>query len=105
LRHYKLSWPENFKASEGFNMPFENGLRTLPMPVLGDDPKLRGIQEAPRYMQTPGFPGPTTVAASEVLDTHVISDLFARVATGQQSVDQSLAEAVRTMTQIYSKRR
>jgi multiple sugar transport system substrate-binding protein len=105
LRAYKLSWPDNFKASEGFNMPFENDLLKPPMPVLGDDPKLKGIQEAPKYMQTPGFPGPNTVAASEVLDTHVISDLFSRVATGQQSADQSIAEAVRAMTQIYGKRR
>jgi multiple sugar transport system substrate-binding protein len=105
LRAYKLSWPENFKASEGFNMPFENDLLKQPMPVLGDDAKLKGIQDATKYMQTPGYPGPNTVAANEILDTHVIADMFTRVATGQQSADQSIAEAVKAMTQIYSKRR
>jgi ABC-type glycerol-3-phosphate transport system substrate-binding protein len=100
-----LSWPENFKASEGFNMPFENDLLKQPMPVLGDDAKLKGIQDATKYMQTPGYPGPNTVAANEILDTHVIADMFTRVATGQQSADQSIAEAVKAMTQIYSKRR
>jgi multiple sugar transport system substrate-binding protein len=105
LRAYKFSWPENFRASEGFNMPFENGLLAQPMPVLGDDPKLKGIQDAPKYMQTPGFPGPNTVAANEVLDTHVITNLFQEVATGQRSVDQGIAEAIKGMTQIYSKRR
>ena len=100
LLDYKAQWPKNFTASKGYDIPFEKGLQKTPLPVLGDDPKTQGIQEAFKYVKVVGYPGPNTVLANKALDLHIVADMFTRYATGQQSLDQTINEAVQAYKQI-----
>jgi ABC-type glycerol-3-phosphate transport system substrate-binding protein len=47
-----------------------------------------------------GYPGPNTVQANKALDLHIIADMFTRYATGQQSADQAIKEAIDAYKQI-----
>jgi multiple sugar transport system substrate-binding protein len=100
LQNYKQQWPKSFIASKGYDLPFETGLQKTPLPVLGDDEKTKGIQEAVKYVKVIGYPGPNTVQANKALDLHIIADMFTRYATGAQSIDQTIKEAVDAYKQI-----
>ncbi len=102
LVDYKQQWPQSFQASQGYDLPFEVKLQQPPLPVLSENDKTTGIQEAVKYVQIPGYPGPNTVEANKALDLHIITDMFTRYATGQQTADQTIAEAVKALKQIYS---
>ncbi len=97
---YKQQWPKSFEASAGYDLPFEKGLQKTPLPVLGGDQKTAGIQEAVKYVKVVGYPGPNTVAANKALDLHIVADMFTRYATGQQSADQTITEAIQAYKQI-----
>jgi multiple sugar transport system substrate-binding protein len=100
LQNYKQQWPKSFIASKGYDLPFETGLQKTPLPVLGDDEKTKGIQEAVKYVKVIGYPGPNTVQANKALDLHIIADMFTRYATGAQSIEQTIKEAVDAYKQI-----
>jgi multiple sugar transport system substrate-binding protein len=100
LQAYKATWPRSFVASKGYDLPFEIGLQKPPLPVLADDEKTRGIQEAVKNVKVIGYPGPNTVQANKALDLHIIADMFTRYATGQQSADQTIKEALDAFKQI-----
>lgn len=102
LVDYKQQWPQNFQASQGYDLPFEAKLQEPPLPVLSENDKTKGIQDAVKYVQIPGYPGPNTVEANKALDLHIITDLFTRYATGQQTADQTVADAVKALKQIYA---
>jgi ABC-type glycerol-3-phosphate transport system substrate-binding protein len=74
------------------------------MPIIGNDPKLKQLQDIGKTARWIGSPGPVTVAAAEVLDSHVITNMFAKFATGQGSADDAIKEAVGLQQQIYKKR-
>jgi ABC-type glycerol-3-phosphate transport system substrate-binding protein len=61
----------------------------------------RNVLEAPRYARVPGYPGPITPAAAEVVATNVLTDLCARVIVDGWDVDRALREADRRIKQIY----
>jgi multiple sugar transport system substrate-binding protein len=100
LQDYKATWPKNFIASKGYDLPFETGLQKPPLPVLADDEKTKGIQEAVKYVKVIGYPGPNTIQANKALDVHIIADMFTRYATGAQSADQTIKEALDAFQQI-----
>jgi multiple sugar transport system substrate-binding protein len=100
LLDYKATWPKNFEASGGYNIPFEKSLQNPPLPVLSTDEKTKGIQEAYKYIKVIGYPGPNTVLANKALDLHIVADMFTRYATGAQSLDQTIKEAVDAYKQI-----
>jgi multiple sugar transport system substrate-binding protein len=50
-----------------------------------------------------GYPGPANTAEGEVFATYVIPNMFARVARGEQSAADSVADATREVTSIFDK--
>ena len=72
--------------------------------IIGNDPKLKQLQDIGKSARWIGSPGPVTVAAAEVLDQHVITNMFGRFATGQGAADDVIKEAVGLQKQIYQKR-
>ena len=100
LVDYKATWPKNFESSGGYNIPFEKNLQNPPLPVLSTDEKTKGVQEAYKYIKVIGYPGPNTVLANKALDLHIVADMFTRYATGTQSLDQTIKEAVDAYKQI-----
>lgn len=84
-------------ASKGYNYPLLKSRLAKPMPVLGGDPKLQALQDVAPYIRTIGYPGPSTRAAFDALNAHVVTDMFASYATGSKSLDDSVAEAKRRL--------
>ena len=97
-------WETAHAASKAYDFPMEKDHWKQPMPVIGNDPKLKALQEVDKTARWIGSPGPVTVAAAEVLDAHVITNMFGRFATGQGSLDDVIKEAVGLQKQIYQKR-
>src|SRR5207253_7138996 len=56
-----------------------------------------------KYSAYPGYPGHTTAAMDEVFNTFVIPDMFARVAKGEQSAEDSAKQAEADMKRIFAK--
>src|SRR5215471_9925812 len=100
LVDYKAQWPKSFEASQGYDIPFEKSLQNPPLPVLSADERTKGIQEAYKYVKVIGYPGPNTILANKALDLHIVADMFTRYATGQQTVDQTISDAVDAYKQI-----
>ncbi|HEY3082604.1 MAG TPA: extracellular solute-binding protein [Chloroflexota bacterium] len=97
-------WETAHAASKAYDFPMEKDHWKQPMPVIGNDPKLKALQEVDKTARWIGSPGPVTVAAAEVLDAHVITTMFGRFATGQGGLDEVIKEAVGAQKQIYQKR-
>ena len=93
LIDYSDDWAGQFTASKGYNNPFLKGHQTKPMPVLGSDPKLTQLQDIANYIQPVGYPGPSSQAAYDALNTHTVTDMFSNYCTAKKSVDDSIAEA------------
>jgi multiple sugar transport system substrate-binding protein len=100
LQAYKAQWPKSFIASKGYDLPFEKALQNPPLPVLSEDDATKGIQDAVKYVKVIGYPGPNTIQANKALDLHIIADMFTRYATGQQSADQTIKDAIDAYKQI-----
>lgn len=62
----------------------------------------RAVLEAPKYARTPGWPGPLTAAAAEVVATNVLTDLCARVIVDGWDIDRALGEADKRIRDIYA---
>jgi len=62
----------------------------------------RAVLEAPKYARTPGWPGPLTAAAAEVVATHVLTDLCARVIVDGWDIEKALEEADKRIKDIYA---
>ena len=58
------SYLEGVRASEGYNQPTLQQLRTKPMAVLGEDPRLTLLQDFAETARLTGYPGPPTPAAA-----------------------------------------
>jgi multiple sugar transport system substrate-binding protein len=63
----------------------------------------RAVLAAPKYARAPGWPGPLTAAAAEVVATNVLTDLCARVIVDGWDVDRALGEADGRIRDIYAK--
>ena len=85
-------------ASRGYNNPFLKSRLAKPMPVLGADPKLQSLQDVASSVRPIGYPGPATAAAFDAMNAHVLTDLFTSYATGKKSLDDSIADAKRRLS-------
>ena len=103
LIDYSDDWEGQFKASKGYNNPFLKSHQKKPMPVLGADPKLTHLQDIANFVQPVGYPGPSSQAAYDSLNTHIVTDLFANYCTGKKSADDSIAEAVKRLKDSLAK--
>ncbi len=103
LIDYSDDWEGQFTASKGYNNPFLKAHQKKPMPVLGSDPKLAHLQDIANLVQPVGYPGPSSQAAYDSLNTHIITDLFANYCTGKKSADDAIAEAVKRLKDSLAK--
>jgi hypothetical protein len=90
------------QASRGYNMPFLSGQYSNNMPGLGNDAKLKVLQEQHKLTAFFGYPGPMSPPAQEVLTTFVLPDMFTRVARGT-SVDDTMKWGLGEIRRIYAK--
>ncbi len=103
LTDYGDDWEAQFTASKGYNNPFLKSRQKKPMPVLGTDPKLTQLQDVPQFIQPVGYPGPSSQAAYDSLNNHIVTDLFANVCTGKKSADDAIAEAAKRLKDSLTK--
>ena len=103
LIDYSDDWEGQFTASKGYNNPFLKAHQKKPMPVLGSDPKLTHLQDIAGFVQPVGYPGPSSQAAYDALNTHVITDMFTAYATGKSSADQAIADAKKRLEDSLKK--
>lgn len=61
----------------------------------------RNVLKAPRYARVPGYPGPVTPAAAEVIASNVLTDMCARVIVDGWSIERAIKEADRRIKEIY----
>src|SRR5262245_39971026 len=89
-------------ASRGYNMPYLAGQYSNNMPGLGNDAKLKVLQEQHKITAFFGYPGPMSPPAQEVLTTFIIPDMFTRVARGT-NVDETMKWGLGEIRRIYAK--
>ena len=97
LIDYSDDWPNQFRASAAYNVPFLSARLAKPMPLLGADPRLAGLQDAAHFVQPIGYPGPPTRAAFDALSDHVVPDLFRGYATGKRTLEQGIGDAAKRL--------
>jgi multiple sugar transport system substrate-binding protein len=106
-RQFLIDYIPDFQAqavaSKGYNNPFLKSRLAKPMPVLGTDPKLMALQDIANYVRAIGYPAPSTQAAFDSLNTHIIPDLFTNYATGKKSLDDSIADATKRLQASLAK--
>ena len=103
LIDYSDDWPNQMVASKGYNNPFLKAHTAKPMPVLGTDTKLSHLQDIANFFQPVGYPGPSSQAAYDSLNTHIVTDMFTNYCTGKKSADDSIAEAVKRLKDSLAK--
>jgi len=103
LIDYSDDWPNQMTASKGYNNPFLKGHATKPMPVLGSDTKLSHLQDIANFIQPVGYPGPSSQAAYDALNNHVVTDMFSAYCTGKSSADAAIADATKRLKDSLAK--
>jgi multiple sugar transport system substrate-binding protein len=103
LIDYSDDWPNQMTASKGYNNPFLKGHTTKPMPVLGSDAKLGHLQDIYNYFQPVGYPGPSSQAAYDALNNHVVTDMFSGYCTGSKTADAAIADASKRLKDSLTK--
>jgi multiple sugar transport system substrate-binding protein len=65
--------------------------------------KLRVLETSPKWSTNLGYPGNANPAEGEIFDTYVLTDMFAKAATGALSPKDALAEANTRAKEIFTK--
>ena len=106
-RQYLIDYSADFQnqavSSKGYNNPFLKARLAKPMPVLGSDPKLQALQDVANYVRAIGYPAPSTKAAFDSLNTHIVADMFTNYATGKKSLDDTIADAAKRLKDSIAK--
>jgi multiple sugar transport system substrate-binding protein len=109
LVDYVDAFPEAFKASEFYNFPaFKKTVPDL-LQLVGNDPKAQPpdkykvIANALEWSTNVGYPGYATAAVDEVFNTFVIPTMFAKVARGELSAEDSAKAAEKEVKRIFDK--
>src|SRR5256885_4690438 len=80
------------EQSTGYNHPFLKKFTEKPMPVLGNEPKLKLLQDFQDDVIFIGHPGPMTKTATGMYAKFIIPTMFAEVAKGKnprQAMDEA----------------
>ena len=101
LTEYYANMKEALKAATGYNQPMLLAFRQKPMIVLGDDPKLKILQDFGEIARASGHPGPPTVASAEVDANWVIPLMIGRAVRGD--AEGAITWAVEKVESIYAK--
>jgi multiple sugar transport system substrate-binding protein len=108
---------EGFRASEFYNLPcFPRAVPDLPRKLGVGTPGLPGklvtaqppdryalLADADRWSASPGHPGYMTPAIDETMERGTIPLMFARVARGEQSAEESVRAADAEMRRIFAR--
>ncbi len=101
------SYNDAFLASEFYNFPsFSKSVTDLKGKLAADkvDPqRYVFLADAEKWSAYPGYPGYTTSAIDEAFNTFVIPNMFARVAKGEQSPEDSAKQAEAELKRIFAK--
>ncbi|MDR7520500.1 MAG: hypothetical protein QN123_13150 [Armatimonadota bacterium] len=65
--------------------------------------KLKVLADAENWSTNVGYPGTANPAEGEIFDTYVLTDMFAKAATGQLTPKQAVEEAHRRSREIFEK--
>jgi len=103
LIDYSDDWEGQFTASKGYNNPFLKGHQKKPMPVLGAETKLSHLQDIANFVQPVGYPGPSSQAAYDALNTHTVPDMFSAYVTGKSTADAAIADTVKRLQASLTK--
>ena len=102
LEYYGNNGEFSLTASKGYNMPFLNAWYKKPMPALGEDPKVKLLQDWNKVAAVFGYPGPATAPASEVLSTFVVPDMLTRYVRGE-NLESAIKWGMGQIKSIYAK--
>ena len=83
-----------------FHAWFDNDPFALPGEAKG---KLLPLKNAEKWSANIGHPGPSNPAEGEIFGTFVIPNMFARVAQGKQSAEESVKQAAAECSKIFAK--
>ena len=102
------AYTDAFLASEFYNFPsFSKSVTDLRGKLAADKHNPQAyliLAAAEKWSAYPGYPGYTTAAIDETFNTFVIPNMFARVAKGEQSPEESAKQAEAEMKRIFAKR-
>ncbi len=87
-------------ARDVFHAWFDNDPFSLPGESKG---KLLPLKDAEKWSTNVGHPGPANAAEGEIFGTFVIPNMFARVAQGKQSAEESVKQAAAECNKIFAK--
>jgi multiple sugar transport system substrate-binding protein len=113
-KEYLLHYTENYAAAtyasklydfcaySGRTPNLEGWLASDP---FGSQPanKLAFLKDATQWSTNIGYPGPANTAEGEVFSTFIIPNMFARVARGEQTAQQSVAAAENQVNAVFTK--
>jgi multiple sugar transport system substrate-binding protein len=71
------------QESTGYNHPFLKDFTKKPMPVIGNEPKLKLLEDFQDDVIFIGYPGPMTKTATAMYAKFIIPTMFAEVAKGK----------------------
>jgi multiple sugar transport system substrate-binding protein len=101
------AYTDAFVASEFYNFPsFSKSVPDIKGKLAADkvNPEEYAILgDFEKYSAYPGYPGYTTAAIDEAFNTFVIPDMFARVAKGEMSAEDSAKQAEADLKRIFAK--
>jgi hypothetical protein len=110
LLHYTENYARATWESELYDFPgFENRVPELggwlDSDPFGSEPadKLAVLKDALDWSTNVGYQGSANTAIGEVFGTFIVPNMFARVARGRQSAEQSVATAEDQITPIFHK--
>jgi multiple sugar transport system substrate-binding protein len=110
LLHYTENWASVTYHSQLYDFPAWDKLVPELDGWLAKDPfgskpadKLAFLSKAKDWSTNIGHPGPSNTAIGEVFGTFVIPNMFARAARGQQSPQQTVAQAETEIKSIFDK--
>jgi multiple sugar transport system substrate-binding protein len=92
---YAMDGPEflkGFEASTGYNHPFLRAFLKKPMPVIGNEPKLKLLQDFQEDVHFIGYPGPMTKTATSMYAKFIMPTMLAEACKGKNP-RQAMEEA------------
>jgi multiple sugar transport system substrate-binding protein len=69
-------------------------------PIWTKEPVMAAVRDAAMHGRIPGYAGPSSRAASEVISKYIVVDMFAKAVSGD-SVKNAVQWAARELRQIY----
>ena len=88
------------KVSDVFEAWFKKDPYALPGEATG---KLQVLLDAEKWSTNIGHPGPASPAIGEIFSTFVIPNMYAKVAQGRQTAEESVKEAADQCRKIFAK--